>query len=258
VGIHPPGIKQAALELIAAGHNDCEVARRLRIPRRTIMDWRRPRYVPRREYPLETCPRCWQAAKPIRFTEADYADLLGLYLGDGCISRTPRAYRLRIALDNRYPRIIRDARCLLERCFPENRVDVVQRTGCVNVSMYSLHLPCLLPQHGPGRKHERTIVLEHWQSKILAAEPWSFIRACIRTDGCVFINRTDIHQSVPNEYLSYQFSNKSQDIADLFVAACNRVGVATRMNRDGRGRWSVRINRRVSVALMLAQVGVRE
>ena len=193
----------------------------------------------------------------MRFSEDDYAELLGLYLGDGCISNGPRAYRLRIALDKRYPGIIADTRALVQRCFPENRVDVVSLKGCVNVSMYSRHLPCLLPQHGPGKKHERPIVLEPWQEAIVEGAPWPFIRACIRTDGCAFINRTDIHRPVPHGYLSYEFSNMSHDIAQLFVQACDRVGVRTRLNRDGRGRCSVRINRRESVALMIDNVGLK-
>jgi Homeodomain-like domain len=87
--MHPLHVKQAALDLIAAGHNDCEVSRRLGVPRRTIMDWRRPTYVSLREYALETCPRCWRTAKPMRFTPADYAELLGLYLGMDRSPRTP-------------------------------------------------------------------------------------------------------------------------------------------------------------------------
>jgi hypothetical protein len=42
-------------------------------------------------------------------------------------------------------------------------------------------------------------------------------------DGCHFINRTDIHRPKPHEYLSYDFSNMSKDIVDLFVEACARV-----------------------------------
>lgn len=255
--MHPPRVKRAALDLIAAGLNDCEVSRRLGVPRRTIMDWRRPSYEPRVAYSLETCPRCWRRTKPIRFTDSDYSALLGLYLGDGYISKGLRAHRLRIALDKRYPGIVDEASSLLERCFPENRIDVVSRPGCVNVSVYSSHLPCLLPQHGPGKKHTRTIALELWQARIIEAAPWPFIRACIQTDGCAFINRTDIHQPVPNEYLSYQFSNKSEDIATLFREACDRVGVATRTNRDRRGQWSVRINRRASVELLRTHVGLK-
>ena len=107
-------------------------------------------------------------------------------------------------------------------------------------------------------KHQRKIVLEQWQQDIVDAAPWPFIRGCIRTDGCYFINRTDIHRAEPYEYLSYQFCNMSTDIVDLFVAQCERVGVFTRVNRSRRGLWDVRINRRDSVALMLEHVGIKE
>jgi Homeodomain-like domain len=255
--MHPPQVKQAALDLVAAGHNDCEVSRRLGVPRRTIMDWRRPTYVSLREYALETCPRCWRTAKPMRFTPADYAELLGLYLGDGSISTHARAHRLRIALDAKYPVIIEEARALLARCFPCNRVDVVT-TGlkgkCVNVSLYSQHLPCLFPQHGPGPKHRRTIGLEPWQRELVVEAPAAFLRGCIRSDGSVFINRTG-----PYEYLSYDFTNMSGDIVELFVEACDCVGVVTRVTcGNGQGIWRVRINQRASVALMQARVGLKE
>jgi hypothetical protein len=76
---HPPEVKAAALELVAQGLNDCEISRLLGIPRRTILDWRRPTYVPSNpQIPRETCPRCWRAAKPMRFTAEDYSELLGL------------------------------------------------------------------------------------------------------------------------------------------------------------------------------------
>jgi hypothetical protein len=123
--------------------------------------------------------------------------------------------------------------------------------------VYSTHLGCVFPQHGPGRKHERPILLEPWQHEILESEPWAFIRACIWTDGCAFINRTDIHRPKPYEYLSYDFSNKSDDIAGLFIRTCDQVGVVTRPNCNPRGQWHVRINQRASVALMEERVGVK-
>lgn len=255
--MHPPEIKQAALALIAAGHNDCEVSRRLALPRTTVREWRRPNYVPKRATPLEVCPRCWASSRPIRFTPEDYAELLATYLGDGSISTHERTQRLRVSLDKRYPGIIRDVEALIERCFPENDVGQVSATGCVQVSVYSSHLACVFPQHGPGPKHERPIVLEPWQRELVEAAPWPFVRGCIRTDGCVFVNRTDIHRDVPYEYLSYQFSNKSKDIVDMFVQACGEVGVFTRVNCNARGQWDVRINRRASVALMQHHVGVK-
>jgi transposase-like protein len=250
--MHPPEVKQAALELVAGGHNDCEISRRLGVPRRTILDWRRPNRVAK---PRGTCPRCWRAMRPIRASAPDYAELVGLYLGDGCISEHARTFRLRIALDARYGLIVKETVDLLSRVFPANPVGLVKAHGGTMyfVSVYSSHLPCLLPQHGPGMKYQRPIVLEEWQTRILEAMPWPFIRACIRTDGCSFINRTG-----PYEYLSYDFSNMSESIVGLFTEACERVGVATRVtNGNSHHIWRVRINQRPSVALMRAHVGLK-
>lgn len=266
--MHPPHVRAKALALVEEGLNDCEISRRLSIPRRTILDWRRPTYVAREPaIPRETCPRCWRAAKPMRFTPKDYAELLGIYLGDGSISEGPRSQRLRIYLDAKYPRMNEDIQDLLQRCFPNNRVGTTapspsswsgRSDSWLVLSVYSTHLACLFPQHGVGLKHQREIKLEPWQTSIAEAAPWALIRGLIRTDGCHFINRTDIHRPEPYEYPSYDFSNMSKDIVDLFVEACDRVGVFTRVTGGGNRRWSVRINRRESVAKMLEHVGLKE
>jgi hypothetical protein len=47
----------------------------------------------------------------------------------------------------------------------------------------------------------------------------------------------------------------SADFVDLFVGTCEGVGVVTRVTRNPRGLWNVRINSRASVALMLDNVG---
>ena len=103
--MHPPEVRAEALALVEAGLNDCEISRRLGIPRRD-----HPRLAPsdlrRKKTPVATCPRCWRAAKPMWFTAGDYSELLGLYLGDGSISEQPRTQRLRIVLDVKYPGII--------------------------------------------------------------------------------------------------------------------------------------------------------
>jgi hypothetical protein len=257
--VHPPAIRAKIRELIAAGVNDCEISRRTGIPRATVRDIRRPPYV--RKIEPEVCPRCWRAAKPMRFTPDDYAELLGLYLGDRCISQHPRTTRLRITLDLKYPQIIEDARAMLARCMPSNGVDVSHggTTGnCVNVSVYSQHLPCLFPQHGPGKKHERHIELEPWQERLVEAAPWALLCGLIRSDGCAFVNRTDIHRPEPYEYLSYAFSNKSAGIVDLFTRSCESVGVEYRRTlNERRAFWAVRINRRASVQLMLDNIGLK-
>jgi hypothetical protein len=245
--VHPIETRDAALALIAQGLNDCEVARRLLLPRTTVRDWRNPRNV---RSPRPTCPRCWRpSAKPVVFTDADYAELLGLYLGDGHIVRTARTYRLRLFLDTKYGQVISDAEALLRRCFPYHGVGRF-RTGkgtTTILSVYYSHIPCLFPQHGAGVKHDRRIELETWQEEIAAAQPWPLMRGLIRSDGCVFVNRTG-----PYEYVCYQFANLSWQIRNLFMDACDRVEVQYRAySRD------VRIYRRESVALMQKHVGAK-
>jgi hypothetical protein len=67
----------------------------------------------------------------------------------------------------------------------------------------------------------------------------------IRSDGCVFINRTGAYR-----YETYEFRNQSRDLLDLFSQTCDRVGVDHRRTRE-----RIRINRRDAVAAMLAHVG---
>jgi hypothetical protein len=183
------------------------------------------------------------------FTSPDYAELLGLYLGDGYIVRTGRSDRLRLFLDTAYDRIIGDAQALLSRCFPRHRIGrfTTGKGTTTILSLYCTHLACLFPQHGAGKKHKRDIVLEDWQTAIVERDPWSLLRGLIRSDGCVFVNRTG-----PYEYLSYEFSNRSPQIRELFMDACDRVDVEYRSYR----RY-VRIYRRTSVALMQQHVGLK-
>ena len=135
---------------------------------------------------------------------------------------------------------------------PENAVSVIRRPACQvdEPSAYSRHWPCLLPQHGPGVKHERPIVLEPWQREILDLYPWRFLRGLIHSDGCRSTN-TIHHPKKTYRYPRYNFTNHSDDIRDLFCEYCDRVDVEwRRMNR-----WTISVARRGSVALMDRHIG---
>jgi hypothetical protein len=189
--MHDLELRGRALELIAAGVNDCEVGRRLGVARTTVRHWR---WATERGSPPRTqCWRCWRPTRRVVLAAADYAELLGLYLGDGHISPMPRSERLRLSLDARYPAIVAESEALLRRVFPECRVGRLIADGGSTVVLwvYHRHLSCLFPQHGPGKKHKRLIELEPWQHDLVGAAPWAFVRGCIRSDGCAFINRTD-------------------------------------------------------------------
>jgi hypothetical protein len=147
------------------------------------------------------------------------------------------------------PTIIAETRALLERTFRANSVGAIRADGeatCV-LSVYSLHLPCLFPQHGAGKKHERRIELEPWQAEVLGREPIAFLRGFFRSDGCCFVNRTGRYR-----YLSYDFRNRSADVRRLFTDACDLVGIEYRAYCD-----RVRVYRRESVPRLSEAVGTK-
>ena len=238
--MHPASTLHEVQRLAAEGMNDCQIARRLELPRTTVRDMRG---APGRGM----CPRCWRPSRPVRFTSGEYAELLALYLGDGCISGAARTESLRISLDSSYSGIVDQTRRLVARCLPANRVCLVTADGgaATVVSAWSTHLSCLFPQHGAGRKHDRRILLEPWQQRHVRAAPWSFLRGLVHSDGCFFINRTGRYQ-----YLSVDFSNRSADILDLFVGACHSVGVDCR-----RYERHIRIYDRAGVQAFAVFVG---
>jgi hypothetical protein len=160
-----------------------------------------------------------------------------------------RADRLRLFLDAKYPTVVDESEAILRTVFPANRVGRIPAEGgrMVVLWAYASHMTCLFPQHGSGKKHDRRIRLEPWQQELVDAAPWAFLRGCIRSDGCVFINRTG-----PYEYLSYDFTNLSSSILDLFGAACDAVGLHPR-----RYLKRVRLYRRDDVAALVSHVGLK-
>ena len=118
------------------------------------------------------------------------------------------------------------------------------------IQSYWMHWPCMLPQHGPGMKHTRPIVLAEWQKRIVEQHPWPLIRGLIHSDGCRAINRVVVG-GAPYAYPRYFFSNESRDILAITGEALDRVGVALRYNRPN----SISIARREAVAAMDAHVG---
>lgn len=215
--------------LRAEGRNASEIARSTGLPRSTVREWLTRSAPPPATASGLRCQACG-GAHAITPLPASYVYLLGLYLGDGCISAHPRGvHRMRILLDLRYPGIISACVAAIQDIVPGNRVGMqhqfshyVERDepSNVEVSAYSKSWPCLIPQHGPGRKHERRIVLAPWQSKLVERDPRGLLRGLIQSDGCRFMN-TGRNWRSPR----YSFSNRSADIRAIFCDACDLLGV---------------------------------
>lgn len=217
---------------------------------RTIRHWR---YGSRRspEKVKARCPRC--DGRPL--DEQAYAYLLGLYLGDGHITLGRReVYALSIMCCDDWPGLLVAAKVTMSAVMPTSGVFCVQRIGCTEVKSTSKHWPCLFPQHGPGRKHERTIELTPWQREIVAKYPGLFARGLFHSDGCRVTNR--IRRSLADgdhwyEYPRYLFSNESTDILGLCGQALDQLGIAWRFSR----RNVISVARREAVARLDEFVG---
>ncbi len=116
------------------------------------------------------------------------------------------------------------------------------------------HWPCLIPQHGPGRKHNRSMVLQRWQRDVVETHPADFPRGLFHSDGCRVINST--RRLVAGEFKTYryprwQFVNASDDIRELCCWALDLVGVAWRQS----GPRVISVSRREAVAALDDLVG---
>ncbi|MEY9861941.1 hypothetical protein ABH935_007584 [Catenulispora sp. GAS73] len=256
--MHNPDIRARSIAMCRAGVPNAEIARSLDVPKGTVGSWkfddrtRNPDLYPKTRAETPYCPRCDGA----ELDRTAYSYLLGLYLGDGCITKAPqhRVHTLTIACGDAWPGLIEAASEALRAVAPPCGVTRLQRVGMTEVKMYSSHWVCMFPQHGPGMKHTRKIELADWQSEIVESHPWEFIRGLIHSDGCRITNWTEkviAGERKRYEYTRYFFSNVSSDIRDLYCWALDVVGVEWRY-----ANWrNISVAKKNSIALMDLHVG---
>ncbi len=241
-------MRARARALRAHGLNIHAVARALSLPYSTVWHWCVDRPEPAR---FGTATRCFRCAPSVaKLTDpAAYAYLLGLYLGDGHLVTTDRTPVLRIYCANAWPSLIEACDGAM-RAVLANKVQHIQKQGCVAVQSTGKHWPCMFPQHGPGKKHERPIVLAGWQREIVAVHTGHFVRGLFHSDGTRFTNRVKV-RGKEYDYPRYMFSNRSTDIMGLCQWALDLLGIAWRMNLP----WSLSVARREAVAALDRHVG---
>lgn len=262
--MYPLHIRRQAVSMHRSGLSISEVSRQTGISRAAIRDWVvNPEKLTERAE--ETCVRC--APFPsLPEPQSSYSYLLGLYLGDGCISyagdRKKEVWGLRIFCANTWPGLTHECVDTLQALLPHHRIGTVPRPGCTEVVARWKHWPCLFPQHGPGRKHKRRIELTPWQRDIVDRHPEKLVRGLFHSDGCRVTNR--VRRTVGGTWKYYEyprslFSTTSEEILDLLGAALDRLGVrwSLRFRDNGRHRRSgiLSVAGRTSVALLGSFVG---
>lgn len=251
--VHPPHLRYQAIAWHTAGISFSEICQRLGLPRSTISHWlhgERGRRYRRIEPRIRLCAVCGD--RPEDLDPVAYPYLLGMYLGDGHLVTSARVPVLRIYCTNEYVKIIEECEDAMRATLAKS-VQRVQKQGCVGLQAYSMHWPCLFPQHGPGKKHERNIVLADWQRRIVEQAPKPFLRGLFHSDGCRVVNRITV-RGQQYAYPRYFLSNESDDILKLCEAALDRIGAAWRRNRAN----CLSVARRDSVALLDSFIGPKE
>ncbi len=253
--VRPQEVVDSALAASDAGVGDAENARRHGVAIKTIRRWRREyqrRGRPRgQDHLLARCPRCDGAA----LDGPAYSELLGWYLGDGYLSTGRRGvYNLHVYNDLTYPIINAHIQDVMRRVKPRSRPHTRLLRGCLATTVSWKHWPCLFPQHGPGRKHERDLVLADWQRAVVEEHPGDFLRGLFHSDGARVRNWAT--STVGGErrryyYPRWQFVNHSEDILGFCTDALDLTGVAWRRS----GRFTISVSRKADVARLDDLVG---
>lgn len=177
------------------------------------------------------------------------AYVIGAALGDGNLSNpNGRAVRLRITCDKKYPKLADYIRSQIQKLMPENKVSVVNRTGCVDISCYSNHWEEVLGWRADGgSKFKQGAGIPQWvkDSPIYSRE---CLRGLFQTDGCLYKDRG---------YMMLSFTNTIRTLVDDVEKMLIAFGYHSSMRRilfRGKENFTLRVSK--DVAALVEKLGV--
>ena len=208
--------RSQALSLFSENNNASQTAQKLSIPRHVVRAWVTGGVTRAEDSKIELI-------NPLEFNLSQkkaYSYILGLYLGDGCVSKTHKenVFRMRIVLDTKYGDMNDYAVKNMKILFPDNKVSTYKRLNenCIELSVYSTQLIGLFPQSGLGKKHNRKIELAQWQIDNIV--PVNFVQGLFHSDGSYYFCQS--------KYPAYSFTNLSLDIKELYSSYLSRLNVS--------------------------------
>ncbi|NYE38761.1 hypothetical protein F4692_003912 [Nocardioides cavernae] len=166
-------------------------------------------------------------------------------------------FNLHVYNDQRYTGLNAHVSELMALVKPGGRPHTRLVPGAVITTVSWKHWPCLFPQHGPGRKHERPILLEPWQQEVVEVFPGDFLRGLFHSDGARVHNwaTRDVRgERRRYDYPRWQFVNASEDILGLCTWALDLVDVPWRRS----GPRVVSVSRRDAVSRLDDLVGPKD
>ena len=144
------------------------------------------------------CRKTWEFDSPLRHLQLKtlsknkklQAYVIGLSIGDGNLSNpNGRAVRLRITCDKNYPLLLKEVMHSIQKLLPQNKVSIIKRKGCFDVSCYSNQWEKILEWKAKGgSKIKQNVRIPDWIKKEKA-----YIKECLRglfqTDGSIYKDR---------------------------------------------------------------------
>jgi hypothetical protein len=249
---------EAVMEMLSTGIKISEIAFATGINRSTISNWkqRNGRNL------IKTVSHDGEGADRYLKTfienmnesrRADYSYLLGLYLGDGCIYRLPKTYKLTITLDNKYDSLNEYTISVFSRFFEKPAyifdLSLHGRGNAIDIITHSCTLPVIFPQHGRGRKHDRSIELKEWQVDII--DSISFVKGLMMSDGSMYVDLQCGNTKAG-------FTNKSEDIIRIFEKYLNKLNIEYKTYKKKTGIYMTTIHKQESVSRLVDLIGTKD
>lgn len=239
---------EKVIELHKKGINNVQISKITNIPRPTVVGWVNGKInVSKNKKNVEFDPEKYIKDNNL---EKEYSYILGLYLGDGYISKQSRTFKMRICLDIKYDNLNLFAIQKLSTLFPNNKPHVLKLknkiTNLFNQIILSIHnnnLNLLFPQYGVGKKHLREIKLTKWQTDIIDYK--YLLLGFFHSDGCYYYNKT-------SKSFSYSFTNFSTDIINIYKQCCEKNNLSffvTKANAKNGIKYQVVVGRKKDVEI---------
>lgn len=177
--------------------------------------------------------------KPISADKNLHAYIIGLAIGDGNLSKFPRAIRLRITCDDKYPNLINRIEDAIQQLLPANKVSRSRcPRNCTNIVCYSNYFEDLFGWSATGgSKIKQDVRVPRW-IKNDAEHTIHCLKGLFETDGSVYKDRG---------YLMANFTTATGGLASDVMDMATLIGFKPNMQENhshNKTKYTIRISKR--------------
>jgi len=176
--------------------------------------------------------------QPINQDKKLQAYIIGVALGDGNLSNSnKRAVRLRISCDKKYPLLIEGIIKNISLLLPKNKISIINRKNCIDISCYSNHWTKLLWDWNKGPKDIQNVSVPKWIKEDLKLSK-ECLRGLFQTDGSIYKDR---------KYLMVNFVNTTPNLSNDVFSMIKNLGYSPNLQKlkqlNGKTKHTIRISK---------------